>query len=114
MTELERRMLIESNYGRTLGWEVSDEGDKIIATLSDASQVDMFWYRYRVEARSPEAYERRWDGTLTFRNRRTGHVAAHAFAGGERPTPESPYVLMRALYIPVKLRWRERLANFWR
>ena len=76
----------------------------------------MFWYRYKVEAHSPKAYEaeRWWDGSLTFRNRVTGPVAPNGFAGGERPTAESPFVLMRGLYIPAKLRWRERLARLLR
>lgn len=114
MTESERRLLVESNYGRTLGWDVSAD-DEHIAILSDPSQVDMFWYRYKVEARAPKVWEAStWDGALVFRNRGTGHVASNAFAGGERPTLESPYVLMRALYIPAALRWRERLANYWR
>lgn len=108
-------MLVESNYGRTLGWEAWAD-DELIATLSDASQEDMFWYRYKVEAHSPKAFEpkRWWDGTLTFRNRGTGHIAPNGFAGGERPSAESPFVLMRALYIPVRLNWRERLAKWWR
>lgn len=108
-------MLVESNYGRSLGWEVWAD-DELIATLCDPSQVDMFWYRYKVEVHSPTAYKpgRWWDGSLTFRNRGTGHVAPNAFAGGERPSAESPFVLMRALYIPLKLRWRERLARLLR
>jgi hypothetical protein len=76
VTESERRSQVESNYGRTLGWDVwADE--EHIATLSETTQTDMFWYRYKVDAVSPEAYDakRWWDGTLTFRNSGTARRA---------------------------------------
>ena len=109
MHEADRKLLLESNFGRALGWDVLRDGE-VVAVLTHPQREDMFWFRYEVEARAPEVFfEAFWDGELTYRNRGTGHFAQNALPGGEVPSEEHPYVLMRALYIPVKTNWRERL-----
>ena len=107
-----KKILLDSNYGRRLGWTVSLDG-KAMAHLSEPRQAEMFWYRYRVEALDPRVFEQAFwhqEGP-EFRNRVTGHIAPYAFAGGELPSEDSPIVLMRALYIPVKPTWQHRLRS---
>lgn len=109
MNRADRKLLLQSNFGRNLGWDVLRKHEDV-AVLTEPKREDMFWFRYKVEALVPEVFEEEfWKQKLVYRNRGTGHIAANAHPGGELPTEDDPYVLMRALYIPVQTNWRERL-----
>ena len=107
----DQEALLDSNYGRDHGWTVLRDGEAV-AHLSEPHRQDMYWYRYKVDALTPEVLEDGfWDQKLVYRNHVTGQVAPNAHPGGELPSEDNPYILMRALYIPVRASWRQKIHS---
>jgi hypothetical protein len=94
-----------------LEWYAEREG-RPLALLTDPIVTDMFWCSWKVAplGTTTEDIDRVFTAAfweppgLVFRHRRTGEVAPHAFSAQATvkhpPTPESPWVSMRALYRP--------------
>jgi hypothetical protein len=104
----ERLRIWESNYGRSLGWDLELDG-RVVGVLDEPHQEDMFWTSYRVSSTVDDpavaarlVFEEFWKGDgfagLVFRSRALGLAAegpfpaVDAFVGPRR-------VSMRALYI---------------
>jgi hypothetical protein len=104
------RMLRRSGEGQSLGWFLEKAGIRL-ARLTEPQFVDMFWIAYRVTPMPGVSWQTLansdlWvtSASVRFRNAGTGDVAPYAFQGGRLPTTESPFVVMRALYIECPTR----------
>jgi hypothetical protein len=110
MKYLDRLRVWESNYGRSLGWDLELDG-RVVGLMDEPRPEDMFWVSYRVRCTVDDvALSRRllseefWKGDgyteLVFRSRATGLVAEQPFpATGGFVEPHR--VSMRALYIGI-------------
>jgi hypothetical protein len=102
-------------------WIVEKNG-RPFGRLEDARFQDMFWVNYRVVDLTERPGDRDalfskifWhEAPLpTYRHAQTGHVNRSAFAGGLLPTPESPWVSIRALHPPALQRGRGARIVHW-
>lgn len=104
----DRLRVWETNYGRSEGWDLELEGERV-AFMDESRWEDMFWVSYRltVTTDDPALKERMmseefWKGNdwskLVFRSRATGLIAEKAFPAGA-PFVGPQRVNMRALYI---------------
>jgi hypothetical protein len=93
-------------------WIVEKAG-RPFGRLKDARFQDMFWVNYRVVDLTERPADRDalfsksfWhEAPLpTYRHAHTGHLNSTAFAGGLLPTPECPWVSIRALHPPAPRR----------
>ena len=111
MKYFEQLRIWESNYGRSLGWDI-ELGGRVVGLMDDPRSEDMFWVSYRVSCSVVDVdiskrllSEDFWKGDgyaeLVFRSRATGLVAQGAF-----PSPGGFVgpcrVSMRALYIGIR------------
>jgi hypothetical protein len=89
----------------------ADGSMRPLARLEDARWADMFWVVYSVvdlttceEDRARLFSTELWhaDPLPTFRHVPTNVVWEHAFAGGQLPSIERPYVTLRALHPPMR------------
>jgi len=96
-------------------WLIEKDG-KVFGRLEGARFSDMFWVAYRVidltdcaEDRAALFSQPFWhlSPLPTFRHLQTDMRCTGAFAGGLIPTPEFPWVHMRALYPPQRRLLRE-------
>ena len=120
-----RQKILESNYGRNLGWYVEVERQRL-AVLTDVQWVDMFWDSYRLEPLTNDLEmlysDQFWDrcDRIPFRSREFEEVAPNAFPCGKAGTllRQTGRISMRGLYLPVPcfpwdnvLLWFIRLAR---
>ena len=82
-------------------WDVNLDGRRV-AVLSDPRQLDMFWRSFAIAAvdgdRSIDDDDVWEQCRFEFRERATGNLAPHAFAGGGVPFVVDGRVVMRGLY----------------
>ena len=98
----------ESNYGRSLGWDIELDG-RVVGLLDEAHHEDMFWTSYRISSTTDDQElstrllsNEFWKGDgfakLVFRSRALGLCAENAFPAVD-VFVASQRVSMRALYI---------------
>ncbi|MDX2093587.1 MAG: hypothetical protein SFX73_37455 [Kofleriaceae bacterium] len=115
--------IVEANWGRDGDWWIELDGRRL-GLLTDATWVDMFWWRYRLdlsasddEARALLADRELWGSCrFTFRSVRFDRLVTTAFCAGKsgEAGPHDGFISMRGLAIaPPPPTLRDRLQLWW-